>query len=344
MALMSGGWAVPRDHFEPVSPRLPRHPLHAMRCCRARIGAARRRYQCSPPRAMSSFVNACALCVRASSALQQSKPLLRGKVALESTFSAPSNIAGSDAAAPRGSVSSRRGFGRPPPPKFTETVGPLQVEEATAMFRRMDLNMDGIITHAELMRGVLNNPEIARRLESSGDSVLQNLVRKIVQREVLLPDEDEFTLGEWINLCEPTRSGSVAQFVEAYELDRYYDNRAAEAAERLAQMHSQRIGDASPLKEASSILERSMSTKARTEDALRRQARATSATSTGLGQFPLGVPSTPLDSTSPSSPAVSSPMVSQPASRPLSAGEHSLNPQPKPEALSLKRETRNREP
>jgi hypothetical protein len=182
-----------------------------------------------------------------------SKPLLRGNVALQSTFNVPSNIAGADAAAPRGSVSSRRGFGRPPPPKFADAEGPLQADEAIAMFKRMDLNMDGMITHAELMRGILNTPEIARRLERSGDTVLRNLVRKVVQRELLLPDEDAFTLGEWINLCEPEREANAAHFVQAYDLDQYYDSRAAESAERLANMHSQRLGDTSPLKQVCTL-------------------------------------------------------------------------------------------
>ena len=133
---------------------------------------------------------------------------------------ASSNFAGTESTVQRGSVSSRRSFGRPAPPRFTETQGQLQDDEAVSMFKRMDLNMDGHITHAELMRALLFTPEIARRLDRTGDPVHRNLVRKVVNREVKLPEDQTFSRHEWVSFC---RSGSerepkVERFIEAYNL------------------------------------------------------------------------------------------------------------------------------
>jgi hypothetical protein len=133
---------------------------------------------------------------------------------------ASSNFAGTESTVQRGSVSSRRSFGRPAPPRFTETQGQLQDDEAVSMFKRMDLNMDGHITHAELMRALLFTPEISRRLDRTGDAVHRNLVRKVVNREVKLPEDQTFSLHEWVDFC---RSGSerepkIERFIQAYNL------------------------------------------------------------------------------------------------------------------------------
>eukprot|EP00277_Geminigera_cryophila_P017729 CAMPEP_0179435984 /NCGR_PEP_ID=MMETSP0799-20121207/20004_1 /TAXON_ID=46947 /ORGANISM="Geminigera cryophila, Strain CCMP2564" /LENGTH=661 /DNA_ID=CAMNT_0021215721 /DNA_START=50 /DNA_END=2031 /DNA_ORIENTATION=+ len=196
-------------------------------------------------------------------------------------------FAGAESTVERSSVSSRRGFGRPAPPKFATSEGPVQDEEALAMFKRIDLNMDGSITHAELMRALLFTPEIARRLECSGDPVHKNLVRKVVKREISLPEYDTFSVYEWLNFCQSAteREGKAEKFVEAYELEENFDFRALEQAARLARMHQDRIGDASPLQQASSIMDRSASMQARATHALSRNAeRLSSPSSSGFGQ------------------------------------------------------------
>jgi len=288
-ASIHGGWAPPRDSFEPTS-----MPYHQVPGSRQFIG------------------NDVALDGRksATSALM-SDALLKEE--------ASSNYAGTDSTAQRGSVSSRRGFGRPAPPRFTETRGQLQDDEAVSMFKRMDLNMDGHITHAELERALLFTPEIARRLDRTGDTVHSNLVRKIAKREMKLPEDQTFTLHEWVDFC---RQGSkvenpkVERFISAYNLREEFDFASLEQAQRLAKMHSIRKGEDSPLKPASSILERSASMRARAADALQRHSGGqsggggtdSSPSISGLGQVYVTPPS-------PSSRPVSSGLVPVPPAR-----------------------------
>jgi len=268
------GWAPPRDRFEPTS-----MPYHQVPGSRQFIG------------------NDVALDGRksATSALMSDALLKEEAMSL-----ANSNYAGTESTAQRGSVSSRRGFGRPAPPKFTASTGKLQDDEAVSMFKRMDLNMDGHITHAELERALLFTPEIARRLDRTGDTVHCNLVRKIAKREMKLPEDQTFTLHEWVDFCREgsdVQNTKVQRFISAYNLREEFDFAALEQAQRLAKMHSIRKGEDSPLKPASSILERSASMKARAADALQRHSgggggRTDSSPSiSGLGQVYVTPPS-----------------------------------------------------
>ena len=120
-----------------------------------------------------------------------------------------------------GNVSSRKSFTRPVPPPFAEREGPIHHDEAVAMFKSMDLNTDGVITHAELMRAMHYNDAIPRRLEKTGDIVHMNLARRVVSRELKLPEGDTFTLQEWVNFCETAsqRQGKARRFIVAYQLD-----------------------------------------------------------------------------------------------------------------------------
>ena len=192
-----------------------------------------------------------------------------------------SNFAGTNITDSRSSVSSRRGFRRPVAPKFSLSEGPLQEEEAVAMFKRIDLNMDGHITHAELMRAIQIMPEMARRLERTGklDVVPKTLVRKVLSGEVILPENDSFSLYEWVNLiCGPLaeREFKAEQFVKRYRLDEQSDRGFIDKAQNLAKLHSARIGDTSSLKPAAAVLVRAASIQSKAEESLRRRPTSTS--------------------------------------------------------------------
>ena len=223
--------------------------------------------------------------------------------AVDSTLPLGSMIGDGPAASQRSSVSARRSFSRPVAPQFATANGPITDEEAVAMFQRMDLNLDGVITHAELMRGLLYMPEIAGRLAKSGDAAHAALSVRVANHELKLPESDSFTLQEWVNFCQPAgRTGKAQRFVVAYNLAVDCDAGSAScagadqtssatpqdvvrdkvinaglktsvqarAAEHAAELQTVRTGAVSPLRQAPAVVDRSNSVSARADEILRR--------------------------------------------------------------------------
>ena len=223
--------------------------------------------------------------------------------AVDSTLPLGSMIGDGPAASQRSSVSARRSFSRPAAPQFATANGPITDEEAVAMFQRMDLNLDGVITHAELMRGLLYMPEIAGRLAKSGDAAHAALSVRVANHELKLPESDSFTLQEWVNFCQPAgRTGKAQRFVVAYNLAADCDAGSAScagadqtssaipqdvardkiinaglktsvqarAAEHAAELQTVRTGAVSPLRQAPAVVDRSNSVSARADEILRR--------------------------------------------------------------------------
>ena len=223
--------------------------------------------------------------------------------AVDSTLPLGSMIGDGPAASQRSSVSARRSFSRPAAPQFATANGPITDEEAVAMFQRMDLNLDGVITHAELMRGLLYMPEIAGRLAKSGDAAHAALSVRVANHELKLPESDSFTLQEWVNFCQPAgRTGKAQRFVVAYNLAVDCDAGSAScagadqtssatpqdvardkiinaglktsvqarAAEHAAELQTVRTGAVSPLRQAPAVVDRSNSVSARADEILRR--------------------------------------------------------------------------
>lgn len=119
------------------------------------------------------------------------------------------------------SISSLKALRNVAPDKSMAGSGPIQLEEASEIFDKIDMNADKLITHAELARSMFHSPEIAERLHRSGDPVLQQLAAKGRGREIQAPEYEFFNKEDLQDLLcySNARNAKSKQFVQAYGLD-----------------------------------------------------------------------------------------------------------------------------